>query len=137
LEAGRISAQLALAAAAFALAACRDARTPTHDVPASVDAWARRILAMPVEEACDGEVHADFFCSVAVSMMPGDIRALGATITLQNARRRDRYLDLDWGGGHSEAHGVLIGPAGWTHEADPERGERKLRDGVFAYDLRR
>ncbi|HEY5925966.1 MAG TPA: hypothetical protein VIV11_29965 [Kofleriaceae bacterium] len=106
-------------------------------MPAWVDAWARTILAMPVAEVCAGETHAGYFCQVRESLVTSEVRGIGArSITLQAVRSNERYLDFDFGGGHVEAHGVLIGPAGWTHVANTERGERKLRDGVFAYDTR-
>jgi hypothetical protein len=131
-EARRVSAQLILV---IALGACGDRRVPS--VPPRADAWARQVLAMPAEEVCDGEVRAAYFCAVRPALIPAEVRELGArSISLENVRGDQRYLDFDWGGGHVEAYGVLIGPADWTHEANTERGERKLRAGVFVYDTR-
>jgi hypothetical protein len=90
---------------------------------------------MPIEDVCAGDAAGRYFCRVRPDLIPDDVRALGATISLQNLRG-ERYLDLDWGGGHVDAYGVLIGPADWSHAANAERGERKLRVGVFAYDTR-
>lgn len=134
MEAGRVPAQLIVLAAASALAGCSQREVPR--VPASVDAWARTLLARPAAEVCD-RVHAGYFCRVRDELVPADVRALGArAITLQNVNGDVRFVDLDWGGGHIDAHGVLIGPAGWQHEVNGERGERRLRDGVYGYDLR-
>jgi hypothetical protein len=120
----------------IAIALCACGRAEPTSVSPAVDAWARRILAMPVAEVYEGQIHADYFCSVAAQLVSPEVRALGAhMISLQNVHR-ERYIDLDWGGGHVDAYGVIIGPSGWSHVADPERRERKLRDGVFAYDMR-
>lgn len=93
---------------------------------------------MPAAEVCDAP-PAGFFCRVRESLVPADVRALGMhTIWLQAVTHppAERYIDLDWGGGHIEAYGVIIGPAGWRHVADSERAEKRLRDGVFTYDTR-
>lgn len=120
---------------ALGASGCGDRATSASS---KVDAWARELLTRPTDAICDGPVQADYFCRVKDSLVPDEVRALGVrTITLQGVRGVDRYVDLDRGGGHVAAHGLLIGPPGWTHEADPERGERPVRDGVFAYDTRR
>jgi hypothetical protein len=76
------------------------------------------------------------FCRVRESLVDRDVRALGMhTIWLQGLGG-DRYIDMDWGGGHVEAYGVIVGPTGWAHVADTERGEKRIRDGVFRYDTR-
>lgn len=106
-------------------------------VPTEVDAWARQVIALPVDEACKAGDGARYFCSVRPALFTPAVRQLGAaSITLQDPRG-ERYIDIDWGAGHVEAYGVLIGPVGWTHRADPEFGERMIRDGVFSYDRRR
>jgi hypothetical protein len=106
-------------------------------VPAEIDVWARQILALPVDDVCAGEIRADFFCSVRPALFTPAVRELGArSITLQNIRG-ERYVDIDWGAGHVEAHGMLVGPSGWTRRADEEFQERAIRDGVFSYDKRR
>lgn len=116
----------------LAFVACdRDARSVTPDV----DAWARRVIALPVQEACVAGQTDGFFCSVRPTLLTPEVRRLGATITLQNLRG-ERYINIDWGGGHVEAYGVIIGPSGWTHRADPEFREHRIRDGVFSYDQR-
>jgi hypothetical protein len=104
-------------------------------VPTEVDAWARRVIALPVQEACVAGQTDGFFCSVRPTLLTPEVRRLGATITLQNLRG-ERYINIDWGGGHVEAYGVIIGPSGWTHRADPEFREHRIRDGVFSYDQR-
>jgi hypothetical protein len=115
------------------LVACGDG---VPSVPSSTDDWARKLIAMPVEDVCGGEVRASYFCAVRPDLIPSDVRTLGArSISLENVRG-ERYIDLDWGGGHVEAYGVIIGPADWPHQANEERRERKLRVGVFAYDTR-
>ena len=107
------------------------------NVPKEVDAWARTILAMPVAKVCaDGTPLGDaYFCDVKPALLPDLVRELGCTsLTLQNLPSSERYLDFDWGGGHEEAHGILIGPEDWT--PDTELYKRKLRDGVYTYDRR-
>jgi hypothetical protein len=119
---------------AIAAIGCRASST---GVPPSIDRWAREILDKPSDAICSGDVKAGYFCEVKPSLVTDEVRALGAhSITLQNVDGVDRYLDIDWGGGHVDAFGVLIGPKGWAHEPDTERGEKRLRDGVFAYDMR-
>jgi hypothetical protein len=106
-------------------------------VPREVDVWARRILAMPVDEVCTGTVHANYFCAVRDSLITDAVRDLGArSISVENLQSNERYIDLDWGGGHVEAYGVIIGPVGWTHVPNEERKERRIRDAVFSYDTR-
>jgi hypothetical protein len=104
-------------------------------ISTEVDTWARKVIALPVQEACTPGQTDGFFCAVRPTLFTPAVRQLGATITLQNLRD-ERYINIDWGGGHVEAHGVIIGPAGWTHRADPEFREHRIRDGVFSYDQR-
>lgn len=130
MAAGRVSAQLGLLVAA--LCSCKD-ELPA--IPSSVDAWARIVLATDEKLVCV-EQHGSF-CRVNESLVPRQIRALGMrTIWLQGIGTRERYIDMDWGGGHVDAYGVVVGPVGWAPPVDGERGERRIRDGVFSYDMR-
>jgi hypothetical protein len=131
-EARRVPAQL-IAIAAVAACGGRDAPT----VSPSVDAWARALIARPVAEVCGpGEVAARTFCFVRAELVSAEVKSLGAHMVMLESERDAHYINLDWGGGHVDAYGVIIGPAGWAHVADAERKETKLRDGVFRYDTR-
>lgn len=107
-------------------------------VPPEIDVWARSILAMPVEDVCAGAPHPQAYnCTVRAALLTDVVRRLGArSVVLANVHSNERYIDLDWGGGHVEAYGVMIGPIGWTRGVDPERKERRIREGVIAYDTR-
>jgi hypothetical protein len=116
------------------LAGCGKAELPS--IPPNLDVWARTILAMPVGDVCDAPA-AGYFCRVREALVPAEVRAVGMhTISLEGLGHDEHYIDMDWGGGHIEAYGVIVWPAGSPHVADVERGERKLRDGVFRYDTR-
>ena len=116
---------------AVALGGCGKADLPS--IPPSVDAWARRVLAMPTGLVCQPGERVSF-CVVRETLVDRDVRALGMhTIWLQGLGD-ERYIDMDWGGGHTDAYGVIIGPVGWNHVADTERRETRIRDGVFRYD---
>jgi hypothetical protein len=118
------------------LAACRS-HGGGGDVPGDIDDWARKILAMPAEQVCtsDTPLRDAYFCMVKPALFTDAVRALDCTyVTLQNLHSQEHYLNFDWGGGHIEAHGILIGPEDWT--PDPQMYRHKLRDGVFTYDQR-
>ncbi len=132
MEGRRISTQLIVVAC---VAGCGEEAPQT---PRRVDAWARALLARTPQDVCTPGTPATApFCFVRIELLPADIRALGMrSVTLQLPPTGDRFIDLDWGGGHVAAYGAIIGPASWSHKADLERSERELRDGVFSYDLR-
>jgi hypothetical protein len=129
----RVPAQLTRWLVAVALCGCGKAQLPA--IPPSVDAWGRILLATDEKVVCL-EAHGSF-CRVNEALVPHEIRALGMrTIWLQGIGTTERYIDLDWGGGHVDAYGVVIGPAGWAPPVDAERGEKRIRAGVFSYDMR-
>ena len=106
-------------------------------IPPEVDVWARSILAKPIADVCAGDLMADFFCNVQRSLITDEVRQLGANyVSLQDVHSNERYIDLDWGGGHVEAHGVVIGQANWMPTPNAENNHRRIRDGVFSYDSR-
>ena len=121
------------------VAACGTARAP-----AELEPWARKVLALPLDQVCStaGDhpegiygtflVHDD--CLVRPSLVSPQIRALGATYIFQGRTRAGaRYLALDWGGGFIAANGVYVGATDFV--PDPDEGHRveRIRDGVYSF----
>jgi hypothetical protein len=109
----------AVALTAVALAACR-----SHASQDELVTWARHIRAMPGRTACATEhdhpagLYGEFdpergICFIRPSLIPADIGAFGATyVTLEWNERREPFVQLDFGGGFIEAHGVRIDATG-------------------------
>jgi hypothetical protein len=124
---------------AIVLAACGSSHAPPE-----LDAWARTVLVLPLDQVCStaddhpGSVYGTFIvsddCLVRPSLVPPEIRALGATYIF-HSRNRDgaRYLVLDWGGGFIEANGIYVGNTGFVPDPDEGRPAERIRDGVYSF----
>jgi hypothetical protein len=109
-----------------ALAACS-----SHASQDELIAWAQRIRAMPGRTACSTQadhpagLYGEFdpergICFVRPSLIPPAIAALGATyVTVEWTDKHEPVVQLDFGGGFVEAHGVRIDGSG-VHSFEAE-----------------
>ncbi len=121
------------------IAACSRSHAPPE-----LDAWARKVLALPLDQVCATDadhpvgIYGTFTpardCLVRPSLVTPEIRALGANYIFRSSTRAGAgYLVLDWGGGFVDAYGVLVGAPGFVPDPNEGQPTQRLRDGVYSF----